>query len=147
MSTPQTISGPSFDNVVVKKVYNATGSTITAKTPGYLAMGTYGMQFLALTDDTKVHYFCVAYQDIPAAKWGFVVTEGECQCTVTSASYTTGHAFKVHNGAVATMGAAPDTSGLVGEATNDLGVIKTGGTDVTEITLCLSGKPATQAHS
>lgn len=139
----QVLSAAGVNPKVTKLVYNSTGAALEAKTPGFLADGAYGRQYIALVDDTNVHKFCVTATDIDAGKWGQVVVEGECLCTVPSATYTSGHAFKVHNGAVGTMSATPSAAGVCGDAGNEFGVIKTGGTTVTEVTLVLNGNYAT----
>lgn len=122
---------------------NGTGATISKKTPGYLDYDTNGAAYLALFDDATVHHLCVAAEDVPNGEVGLFQVGGRTEMTVPSGNYTAGNGFGVTNGAIVDSSAVFPAAGLAGDAQTVAGVITTGGTAVTEITVELHGKAFT----
>lgn len=100
---------------------------------------TYGINNDAtLADGTTPTRYAVAAQDAASGAPYSAVEKGTVRVNVASGTYTTGHGLKVHDGVLVTTGsAAGDATGEIGD--NLVGIIKTGGTTVTEITVTLYG--------
>jgi len=105
----------------------------------YLGKGANGNVDLDLVDDILVHELAVANEPIASGEGGQYVTEGEVEITVPSGNYTAGNGLVILDGAVADSGSAYPATGIAGEAKTVFGVIKTGGTAVTSITVSLDG--------
>ena len=97
---------------------------------------------VALADDTNVYRIAVAAENAASGDIYNAVIKGTTKMTVASGTYTAGDGVLVVDGAVAdSSSAAQDRSGEVGN--NDFGIIVTGGSSVTEITVTLFGDPFT----
>lgn len=96
----------------------------------------------SLADNTNIYRVVVAAQSAASGAVYSAYTEGTVKMTVPSGNYTKGNGVLILDGAVADAGAvAQDASG---EATNThFGIIHTGGTSVTEITVTLFGHAIT----
>lgn len=92
----------------------------------------------SIADTTTPTRYACANQDAASGAVYSAVEKGTVRLTVPSGTYTTGHGLKMHDGAITTTGsAAGDATGEIGD--NLIGIIKEGGTTVTQITATLYG--------
>lgn len=102
------------NGLVMHRLFNDTGSTIPSRTLcfetalGMSASDTNGPRAILLVDDALRHTEAVALEAVADQAWGWFAVKGLVDnVIVASEARTTGHAVKVHNGAVATMSANP----------------------------------------
>jgi hypothetical protein len=134
---------------VLWRCYNNTGLAIPTKTPLYANWTNSGAsaalvtvrKVIALLDSATRRYLVVALEAIAAGDWGWCIWRGPVSdMVVPSAAYTDGHAFKVHDGVITSMGAAPAASD------NEFGVFvdtdADGATSRTALDVVLYGREA-----
>lgn len=127
-----------------KTVYAKSADDRSKGDAVYLGMDSDGLVDITLADDALVHCIAVADQDIASGEAGNYVCQGEVVMTVPSGNYVAGNGLHILDGAIADTSAAfPAAAGVAGEAQTVFGVIKVGGTTVTEITVVLHGKAFT----
>lgn len=131
------------------RLYNGTGSTVSAGgvvTWLLTTAATAADQLVVVADNTNTQIVGVVDShmksswdhyapegDIPASHWGWVKISGPVTAATTSEAQTAGHAVKVHNGAIATLGGASDLS-----VNTEIGVVMVTATAATH-TICLHG--------
>lgn len=128
-------------------VYNNTGGTLAAGVPIHVsyaatlnpraialaAAGGYYRVGVVDNDRASTETSCTPAGEILTATWGYVKVKGRVATTVASATYVAGRVVKVSTAAVTEVAA-----GATG-ALKDFGIIITGGTTVTTITVDLFG--------
>lgn len=91
-----------------------------------------------VADNVTVTRYAVCNQDAESGAVYSAIEKGTVKLNVPSGTYTTGNGLMINNGAIEdTSAAAGDATGEVGD--NLLGIIKEGGTTVTQITATLYG--------
>jgi hypothetical protein len=101
-----------------------------------------GIVDVSLADDTNVYRVGVVLHDAASGDKYLCATKGPVSATVPSATYTAANGLDILDGAVRdSTAAAEKPNGL--SANNDFGVIMTGGTTVTSVTVYLYGDAVT----
>ena len=109
------------------RLFNDTGAALVDRTPYHVDYtvansDTNGPRVIVLIDDAVRHTLVVSMSAVANQEWGWFAFMGKVdKMVVASAARTTGHALKVLDGVVTTIGAAPaflDTEfGVILEAT------------------------------
>lgn len=108
-STRKTVMEPrrDADGKIWRQVL--AGDTLVAKTPVKVTYDEFGGITAALADDTHSYYVGVPNDAAASGDLVWIQTGGQCDDVITpSLSVSVGHAFEIHNGAIADEGADYD---------------------------------------
>lgn len=90
-----------------KEIFAKAGTALTAKTMYRLQHDEDGVEVVVLAAGAVPYMCCIPEASIASASSGWVVIQGLVEdAIIPSTSATKGYAFKIHSGAITSLGAA-----------------------------------------